>query len=650
MRLLELRLLKYIVALTVVLSGSLGPAAAQQAITLEEAVAATLRNDPEIRRAEARAAEQEAIFSQATGAFDSTFFADARLTYDVQEVFGRRFEDEEQRRLQLTIAGFAVDQTAIGLRRARDGGSLLFDECRDGQSQVIVETTQGEVIICLSSEAAVEAIVLPGGLDSGFNRPSNFDGRPDSRSQSPLQLLIDLNDAIGNDLEFLGDDIEAALRDQLRVIAAQLGLAAETLKLQRQRLGGLPEEEQFLELNVLLSHQLRFKNGLALTTSFSMQGTEDNFAGKPLNPTFGDSLVPNLFTTAFGTKLDVPLARGRGKAAAGAQEMASEANWESSREIAAHVASERTLATTLAYWRLAAAQERLAELEQSAERQKKILDLTYELVEADEMIRADARRVEATYANARAAVAAARRDEIQGRFDLLRAMGMMASGLDDAPRAAENLALEIPALESPDVLAARAESERHDLLAAEYAIQASKILADASKINLRPEINLSFQASFNAFHESFEDRIYDLDGYVEAATGTVAGPSFGIGLRWSIPVKNHGARGRLIQAESSLSRSEILQADLMRRIRLRLVELDGEMGRSQARLAELRKSLAAQERTLAGTLELFQVGEVSLIDTLVTENDLTNSRLEELDVRRRIAELNAQAQFESGAL
>ena len=612
-------------------------AAPEPAITLTEAVARTLRHDPAIRQAREVVAERRAALREASGTFDMTQMLDGHFAFDRQELYGNRWQSERNRRLRFEIASVALDRAADSIMsRLPTAGSLLLDECQLGQTEVVLYTPDDtRIIVCLNSDGNFGGLIFPGAAYSGAQLTAIL------RSLKALDSVID-------DLQ---QDYLEYFSDLMRILARQLRLAASALRIGRERLGPMPDEEQFLELDLVVGYQFRFRNGAALTSSLSFNGTEDNYAGKPLHPLFGDSLFPNAFTSALGMTLDVPLGKGRGRVAAAAPERAAEASLQAAEALYAHTAAERALATVGAYWQLAAAQERLRLYERSAATQEEILDNTRELVEADELVAADLERTRAQVAAVDGEVAGARRDLVTARLALVEAMGVGASHLDQAPLAADALPDGDGAADfDPEDLVREAYAQRRDLAAARETVRAGTILTRAAEVNRRHQLDLSFSLSFNGLYESYSDRIYDFEGYYRALTGEVAGPSYGIKLRWGFPIGNNTARGRLVQAEASLARSEIVAADLRRLIRLRIRELAASHQRARAELQELRETLANLEKTLESSLELYRAGELTLIDTLLTEEQLTDARLAVVGLKSEIADLEAQLRFESGRL
>ena len=607
-----------------------------RAIELGEAVAITLRQDPAVRRAVETVAERRAVLRRESGLFDSRFTVDSSYTFDQLELIGARLEQEINRRRNLEIISSALGLTAEGIRRGirdRDGDRLLFQtDCSPEQDRIVVVTADSRIILCRNFQGEVVDIILLNG---------------DSAAQL-RELLEFFDDPLR---EALRDDLEARFLAELELIASTLQATSDILWIARERLGVTPDVIQFETLDLAFAHQLRFRNGTSFTSSLSFTSSEENFEGKPRNaPAFGDSTFPNIFTSVLGVNYTLPLGKGRGAVATAAPERAAEADLQAAAELLRHTASERALATVTAYWRLAAAQQRLEWLSRSQELQRELLDRLHDLLDQGQIIRSDLSRAKARTAEVLAEVAGARRAEVAARLDLAAAMGLSPSALEHAPRAGARLPAGEPGSGTAEDWIEAGLARRHDLRAAAAATRSSDILARASEANLRHRVDLSLNASYNALHDTFEHRLYEPDGFVEAWEGDIVGPSYGFGLRWAIPVRNRAARGRLVQAEAARSRRAILGSDLERSIRLRIVEIHDSLAEARRELDHLRETLRCQEQTLADSLRLHEAGRLSLIDTLLTEEQLTGAGLAVVGAELRVAEHEARLRFESGTL
>jgi outer membrane protein TolC len=233
-------------------------------------------------------------------------------------------------------------------------------------------------------------------------------------------------------------------------------------------------------------------------------------------------------------------------------------------------------------------------------------------------------------------------------------MGAAPTAADQTPLPlqplAELLGDDPPPGLDPEFLVSQALATRRDLRAAEEQAQASRILADAARADLKRQVDLSLNGSFNGIHESVRDRWYDLSGFGRAMADPIAGPSYSAMLHFSLPIGNNQARGRLVQADSTLAQAEIQQGDLRRTIRLRVIELLGALRRSRLSLEQARQSMEYADETLAASVERFRGGDLSVIDTLTTEQQATTARLAWADALHGHLGLVAQLRFEVNAL
>ena len=86
------------------------------------------------------------------------------------------------------------------------------------------------------------------------------------------------------------------------------------------------------------------------------------------------------------------------------------------------------------------------------------------------------------------------------------------------------------------------------------------------------------------------------------------------------------------------------------RIRLSVIDAAESMRRSRAELESRREAQARIEETADATVERFRAGDLTVLDTLITESDLTNARLEVLAAERAYLSLAARLRFATGTL
>jgi outer membrane protein TolC len=142
---------------------------------------------------------------------------------------------------------------------------------------------------------------------------------------------------------------------------------------------------------------------------------------------------------------------------------------------------------------------------------------------------------------------------------------------------------------------------------------------------------------------------YSPRGYWRAIQGNWK-PFFKVNLVFDIPFKNREAKGRLIQQGSSFNRTEIEVADLERTILDNVIRVIGALERAAEVVETRRSSIEYFEQTLDASMERFQAGDITLLDTLLTEEDLTRERIRLVQAIQVYLSLLARLKFEVGDL
>ena len=163
-------------------------------------------------------------------------------------------------------------------------------------------------------------------------------------------------------------------------------------------------------------------------------------------------------------------------------------------------------------------------------------------------------------------------------------------------------------------------------------------------------MNLAVNFSYAGLEESFDERYYDLEGFWKAASGKLAGPSYGVALRFTVPVGNNEARGRLVQAESKSTTADIQLGDLKRTIANRVHEIAASVDRARREVDARREALEQQQKTVDASLERLKYGDISVIDTLTTQDQLTEAKLAWIEAMRAWLELESRLRFETNTL
>jgi hypothetical protein len=222
-------------------------------------------------------------------------------------------------------------------------------------------------------------------------------------------------------------------------------------------------------------------------------------------------------------------------------------------------------------------------------------------------------------------------------------------------------------------LIASAMESRRDRLALDQARQASAALAAGARDDTRRVYDLNFSGGLSQAYESeifrflpdeqnpifselnppkqFDEthRYYSPRGYWRGLTGRWE-PFVTASISFEIPLGNNAAKGRLAEAQATLRSSEIQYRD---RTRLITDNITGVVQTLRAAAEGVQRAREAVDRTTTtyeGSLAQLRAGELTLIDTLTTEEELLGDQTELLRQQQVYLSTLARLRFESGQL
>jgi outer membrane protein TolC len=601
-----------------------------EGLSLEEALRLTLRHDPNIQLSAASADRAAGFAQEQAGLFDTTITGGIEYSYRVQELTEARKEDERNKRRRLddfiNQAGpdvAATEQTVNLLRQ-------ILGLPPGSEAQQIAQ------LEALSPNLAAQVKVLNALIAS---TPEQAD-----------QLRTIRNDF----LRTAGNQFDQSLADQRE----QLRRA----RLNREDLGDAPDDEVFKNTRAKLQFSKLFRTGVQVAPFVDFSAEGSNFKGKDRKAEFGGKGLNDLYTTRVGSDFLLPLMRGRGGDAIAAGERAATIEAQAAALETEHQRAASVLRTAQAYWELRAAQESLAILERSASRQGDLLKSTNALVTGGELARVELARSQAGEARARARVLDARQRLYDARVELASALGIATSGNEGTlPTAARD---PFPAAPEATALQAwigttAAAGQRRDLEAAQRREEAAAILQRGAVTELRSRLDLTASLFYTALGEvgdvateEFDGDgrpIYRRDGFGEAFDRWV-GPSFTLTLQYEKPLGNNSAEGRLAAREAERRTRAIETADLRRQVRLGVGRTAAALFETVSRLQQTQAASKYYDETITGELSRFRAGEATLINTIQTEQQATETDLANIAARQAVANLLAQLRFESGTL
>ncbi len=653
----------------------------QPTLTLADAVQLTIRHDPQISQATQTLRSASGRHQQATGLFDAMLQVGPGMGYSQQPIMP--FLRDREIGTRETIRSIAAEFTTLNKQlrdliarkvqyRPRCPGGLSF-----GVDPLILDRRAPEEIALLGVKQDLRVVVI-GDLErafSGINLANICISTPTPDVEPDVFLefwrRIDYSGNLG--LEGILTSV-SQIPHEARLFEAQITEAvAARARLALERMGPIPLDQ--LTRNFLFDVSLfkPFRNGLMLAGDIRFESEEQNFKDKPLDPTFGALGVPPRFPSSAAVSLDVPLGKGRGRVSAAAPERAAELTLGAQREETRHTISEQIFQTVLSYLNVVAAQERLALLEASAARQQRLVALTGQQVEAGDLPGLELDRVRARAASVASAVHGARASLVAARIALVQAVGADLDGLGQAPVATDRFAAARPSLPTIEMLLRKTTTGRRDTRSLLRLRDASAILATASRADLRRRFDLSVVGGLSNAYESpffrylpdevdpiYSDfapkpvrqsptRYYSARGFYRSFTGRWE-PFLDASLTLQFPLANNAAKGRLVQAQATLSSSHVETANLDRVIRENVVNVSGALRLAAEAIAQWEHAVKNGEEALQAALQRFELGEMTLIDTLLTEEDVTRDTLELVGQRQIYLSTLARLKFETGEL
>jgi outer membrane protein TolC len=662
----------------------------QNLLTLSDAVEFTLRNSPAIASARQDVALAAGRLREARGVFDSIGLVVPGGAYLQQELTPSLRGFETNRRDQLRILFTAFDGLNRGISEALS--SMEMGEPYCPSALTFANTTNGNLIVNRLDPTETNVIgvdrdlrqELPIRIDQGIIRSSIGPIRLGDicRSTSSTGMGVGQTVDLWQRINQTGRYRLEAVIDGLRALPTEINRfrqeLAETIavrsELALERLGPLPRDEIRKQLSLEASLSKPLRNGLTLTANARLESEERNFRDKPLDPTFGGFTIQPRFPSFASGTLDLPLMRGRGAVVANAPERAATLALGAQRARLRHLVTQEAYRAVLAYINLVGAQDAVRFLEQSATQQQDLTKLTQDLLDVGEVARSDLDRAHARTAAVGSALGQRRLDLIAARASLVDVMGMSRDDLIRGPIAVETFAAPLPEPPGTASLMELARTQRLDPEALRNLEQASRILARAAAADLRRRLDLSITAGMSTFYESpYARYLPDEANPIFSEISPPATPP-GRAVRWSswrgfgrsltgewkpfvratvtfeLPFANRAARGRATQAGASLTRSQIEQFDLERRIRDNVSQVSGVVRALGGVIERRREATEALQRSLEASLEQFKIGELTLLDTIITEQNLTNELLQLTADLQLYASAAARLAFETGSL
>jgi outer membrane protein TolC len=645
-------------------------------VTLDEVVHTTLDRSPDVLRAREDVAVRSGQERQAKGAFDTLFHVNGTYQHTENYITPEWYGEEYKRRTQLWEAHTALDLLQTEMQQS----PTVMPTCPPGAS-LIQYTSAGQLPTPVCSPVTSDPYA---GVFGPTSPTVNVSALLVPQSTVPTDPLSALN-FIKNYASIDGLPIPEFVQSYVQQGEDALAYAANIVKeynllteTEFDRLGAYPSYEvnNTLSFTGDISKPLR-SGGLVMLSAF-VNGTQDSYHGKPLDPAFGGKEMPNQFQAHAEVAFFQPLMRGRGAVSAAAGERAAARNLQAGRYTLLHTASVSVLQSTTAYIDLVAAQQALALLEDSLATQRRLLDANMRLSAAGEIARADVTRMQARVADLATSVAQARETLVAAQGALATSAGYRIEDIGPSFRSGETFP-ETPAPVDIDGLARKGVAGRNDIMAAGKIRDGATILRDAAHVDARLRLDMELHVGFTntytspwfrVFPEEFSRctsnwqdtsapcfepggtplNYYNIPAGLGQALQQHWEPVASVKVTLELPFGNNRQLGRLNQAVATLRTAEIQAVDLERVANDNVAQQAAALLKAKAEWLRRSESVAQYLQSWADTEKRRAAGDISLIDTLLTEQDLTSERLALVQAQHDYATALAQLRYETGTL
>ena len=348
-------------------------------------------------------------------------------------------------------------------------------------------------------------------------------------------------------------------------------------------------------------------------------------------------------------ELNVPLLRGLGVQATGADELAAISQVKSTKLLARQNIAQAIYATTINYWNSLAAKMSFELTADTQERSKKLLDLVEKLVKAGLLEPAALNQARANSLSGQVGVSTGETDFYRSRQALALAMGMTPLELPDAP----NPGSRFPGVIDPSALSKvdinrfidEAMKRRGDYLAAQMDIETARTLLAKAQNETKPKLDLGLKLGYAG-----EDEAYHSNRHFGSMSRNVTGLNSLVSLSLELPVFNNMARGNMVYRKSLFREAELIQNDLANRIASDILNAYRSLSSAINEHQLASESEKAYKKAVEFENQKYKAGSSTLTALIDIEDRYFRSRIATIEALRKYSVAMAQFRLVTGTM
>jgi len=390
-------------------------------------------------------------------------------------------------------------------------------------------------------------------------------------------------------------------------------------------------------LTYQLSVAKKLRNGILITPQASVS--------RALNEAPNE--VPSV-SSVIAFTVTIPLLQGLGIQVATASERGNRVLMQAYDCAYRHTLSLEIMNTVAYYWQCWGAEQNVRINRETEERAAQLVTLTRKLVTGYLKPAAQVQQAIANRDQATANRLAAEKKFIQAMQQLAQEMGLDETSIVNAPITLES-SPELPDIpgistEQTHLLIAAALVNRLDLQSLRRQSEAYGILADGSRNQMLPALNLNLGGGFNGVAEDTDAPAYGR-ALGDNLQGLVSGS---LSLDWSI--QNNTARGAFIATRSQRDRYQAAADQLLIQIASGVMTDVSSLERTVAEWRKRRDAARYYLQAVNDQEKMFKLGMATLVDMLSTQDSLAQAQVNEISARVSGLIALVQLRFDMGQL
>jgi outer membrane protein len=430
--------------------------------------------------------------------------------------------------------------------------------------------------------------------------------------------------------------------EDLVLTALQRNLGLQTRRTQNRIIAtDIQRAQSVFDPGIDFAPALKYGSSQAYPPSgiISNSGTQGDMSASlsgtlPFSATYAASLssnwIPGVGAFAYSNNLSLhlsqPLLRGRGSSIVKAQIESALLAADSSDQSLLRIVEETIGAVETAYWTLGLAESIEGNARDSVARSQELLHRNQQLADLELLSEADLVTAQAGEQERRTALI----DAVRSREDAADALLFLVYGREASAQLQAwgvNLRTEPPSSDAPELpkmaeLEGQVAGNRHDIQAAQYEVDRSRVSLRVADNDRLPQLNLV--GGYSALTEGI-----NRFAFYSVPPGGVQFDGLSAGAVFTYSIRNNDAKAAFAEATLAVERGELNVSTLENNIRREVRSAVRGVTFADEKLDEARESTELQRQRYANGQEQLKLGLIDSFRLLLYELDVTRAELVE---------------------